>query len=426
MITDLGNHPTLTREEELERTTGIAHLRETLRELCEHRDVAAESLRSARSELKAALACLDLGSVGCNSEGREAPSGDWAPVALTRAYQVVEEREAQLVEIETRVAAIAEQAKAARDDFLGHNYRLVLFFARKTQRLAGPTVAFEDLVMQGLCGMIEALARFDPAKGCKFSTYAAYHIRSRISEFSYEQKTAIRVPMHRHRQLREISSFDRSYASANGRGPTDTEVAAFIGRPASELAEILSAGKMTYLTSLDAPLSDEVGAGSLGEMLPDTRTRGPEDIVVMDATITTLGDAFDRVLNPRERLILRMRYGLAGEARACNQVEIGQLLGLTRQRVCQIEASALRKLRKDKLVAELSDQSAAASAAQWRDAFSICLGLVGPAPLDCDHASDRLQSSHVGGSGMTQELPTDDGRPIQAFRRGRGPHASNR
>jgi RNA polymerase primary sigma factor len=320
VLADLGHHATLSREEELQRTTRIASLHRTLKDLMDRRHQVASILQAALKDADGDLVHL------CEDE---------------------------LLGIEARMSETEQEAKAARDEFLAHNYRLVFFFARKAHRVAGPAIDFEDLVMQGLCGMIEAITKFDPALGCKFSTFAAYYIRAKVGEFSYEQKGAIRVPIHRHRQVREISRFAIASANANGLTPTGSDTAKFMGLSLSKLGEILNAATMACPASIDAPLSREADAGSLGEILADVATSSPEDIAMSQATTEILDDAFDRLLNERERLILKMCFGLGDASRRSRLEEIGRLFGVTRQRVCQVEQNALRKLRRDPLVAEL-------------------------------------------------------------------------
>jgi RNA polymerase sigma factor (sigma-70 family) len=320
VFAELGHHPTLTRQEESRRTTRIASLHRAVKELTDRRDRVASDLLAAKAKPDAGLA---------------------------------DRCQTKLLEIEARLAEVEREATTARNEFLAYNYRLVLFFARKAHRVAGPTIEFEDLVMQGLCGMIEAVGKFDPTLGFKFSTFAAYHIRATVGEFSYEQKGAIRVPTHRYRQVRSIARFIETSVNTKGTRPTDQDTAIFMGVSVSKLGEILNATAMAYPVSIDAPLSDEADARSLGEMLPDLTTPGPEEIVMAEAMTATLDEAFDRLLTARERLILKMRFGLVDGSASSKLEEIGDLLGVTRQRVCQIEQNALRKLRRDPLVAEL-------------------------------------------------------------------------
>jgi len=357
LLKDLGNHAILTREEETERTTRIALLNRTVRELAKSRDRVAKRLVKAQEEQTAKKELLDLllDDSEMDKATRELLSAE-PQGALDAAAAVVARYEGDLVNINNEISEAEGKAKVARDEFLSYNYRLVLYSARKIHQQSGPRVDFNDLVMQGVYGMIEAIGKFDPTRGYKFSTFATWHIRQKISEFSHEQKGAIRVPTHRHRDIRKMSRHRADFFSENGRNPTDIEMAAFMGKTVEKIAEIYNAEILASPGSIDAPLSTESDAGSLGEILPDLKALSPEDVAVREAISTTLRAAFMRVLDTRERRVLQLRFGLYDEARAWTLEEVGQRLGVTRERVRQIEAKALKKMEEDNMVRELDDQ----------------------------------------------------------------------
>ena len=357
LLKDLGNHAILTREEETERTTRIALLNRTVRELAKSRDRVAKRLTRAQEEQTTKKELLDLllDDPEMDKTTRELLSAE-PQGALNAATGVVARYEGDLVNINNEISEAEGKAKVARDEFLSYNYRLVLYSARKIHQQSGPRVDFNDLVMQGVYGMIEAIGKFDPTRGYKFSTFATWHIRQKISEFSHEQKGAIRVPTHRHRDIRKMSRHRADFFSENGRNPTDTEMAAFMGKTVEKIAEIYNAEILASPGSIDAPLSTESDAGSLGEILPDLKALSPEDVAVREAISTTLRAAFMRVLDTRERRVLQLRFGLYDEARAWTLEEVGQRLGVTRERVRQIEAKALKKMEEDNMVRELDDQ----------------------------------------------------------------------
>jgi RNA polymerase primary sigma factor len=259
----------------------------------------------------------------------------------------------EIVELDRQIEQARRRAKEVRDDLLSHNYRLVLHFARRTQRVAGPRMDFEDLVMQGVCGMIEAIDRFDPTRGARFGTYAAFHIRSRLTEYSLEQKGAIRVPLHRHRQLRAVSRIRVAYASEHGRAATEDEVARVMGMSVVDLAALLAVEDLSRPASIDRPSSPEPNADSLVASIADNGAPSPEDVAIRHVEATTIGSAIARLLEPRERLVLHLRFGLGDEPRSWTLEDVGRLLGVTRERVRQIEANALLKLRRDELVRDL-------------------------------------------------------------------------
>ncbi len=270
------------------------------------------------------------------------------------ASEVLEQEREQLDEMNREVSQVVADARSARNEFLARNYRLALHFAGRVHRQAGGSVDLDDLVMEAMCGMIESLDRFDPERGAKFSTYAAYGIRAEAREFSYEQRGPIRVPLHQHRAMRSIRRYSAAYRSEHGIDPTKEEVAAFLGVPVARLSEISRAMEMDRTMSLDATVSTEPDSGTLGELLADPQAGSPEDSVVRDAAAEILRSAIQRVLRPREQLILTRRFGLAEDGRRWTLEEIGRLQGVTRERIRQIEVNALRKLRADVEVSALA------------------------------------------------------------------------
>jgi len=354
LLKDLGKHAILSREEETERTTRIALLNRTVKELGKSQDRIAKRLIKAEADL------------AVHKELLEIVTQDHELDAATRTLLAAEPQAAYNAALETltrlgtdaenvsrEISEAVSKAKVARDEFLSFNYRLVLYSARKIHQQSGPRVDFNDLVMQGVYGMIEAIGKFDPTRGYKFSTFATWHIRQKISEFSHEQKGAIRVPTHRWRDVRKIGRYRSDFYAENGRNPTDEEVAAFMGKTVEKIYEIYQAEILGSPGSIDAPMSSESDAGSLGEILPDLHMLSPEEMAIRSALSSTLKDAFERVLDSRERRVIQLRFGLYDEARSWTLEEIGQRLGVTRERVRQIEVKALHKLEEDALVREL-------------------------------------------------------------------------
>ena len=354
LLKDLGNHAILSREEETERTTRIALLNRTVKELGKSRDRISKKIAKAAEELANRKELLDL--INADHELDTATRSALATepqIAYDAAAEVAVRLETDLENVSREIGEAEAKAKVARDEFLSFNYRLVLYSARKIHQQSGPRVDFNDLVMQGVYGMIEAIGKFDPTRGYKFSTFATWHIRQKISEFSHEQKGAIRVPTHRWRDVRKIGRFRSDFYVEQGRNPTDQEVAAFMGKTVEKIYEIYNAEILGSPGSIDAPMSSESDAGSLGEILPDLHMLSPEEMAIRSALSSTLKDAFERVLDSRERRVIQLRFGLYDEARSWTLEEVGQRLGVTRERVRQIEAKALKKLEEDALVREL-------------------------------------------------------------------------
>jgi RNA polymerase primary sigma factor len=354
MLNDLARHDTFTREEELARTTELAAARRVVESLIARRNEAATSLAHAQRVLSDKVEIFALVEAGAELEpmvrlclDTEARSEVGMPDGHVARWH------SEIVELDRQIEQARRRAKAVRDDLISHNYRLVLHFARRTQRMAGPRIDFEDLVMQGVCGMIEALDRFDPTRGARFGTYAALYIRSRLSEFSLEQKGPIRVPLHRHRQLRAVSRIRVAYASEHGRAATEDEVARVMGMAVLELSSLLALENLTRPASIDRPTSPEPDADCLGASLADPGAPSPEDVAIRHDEAATMSSAITRLLGPRERLVLHLRFGLGDEPRVWTLEDVGRLLGVTRERVRQIEGNALLKLRRDELVRDL-------------------------------------------------------------------------
>jgi RNA polymerase primary sigma factor len=216
------------------------------------------------------------------------------------------------------------------------NLRLVVNIARG---YVGKGLSLQDLIEEGNLGLLRAVEGFDPGVGTRFSTYASYWIKQSIKRALINSAKTIRIPAY---MVELLSKWRRASARLTeelGRGPTPEEVARVLGLPKKKLPIIKKAIQVYNNT----PQSDQVESGwSLGEMVMDERLKAPDEELLDHDVLKTVLELLD-TLESREATVLRMRFGL-GETQPHTLKEIGSELGLTRERVRQIETEALSKL----------------------------------------------------------------------------------
>jgi len=232
----------------------------------------------------------------------------------------------------------------ARDRMVRANLRLVVNIARG---YTGKGLGLQDLIEEGNLGLLRAVEGFDPGMGTRFSTYASYWIKQSIKRALINSAKTIRIPAYMVELLSKWRRASTRLAEELGRTPTPEEVARVLGLPRKKLPIIKKAIRIYNLT----PQTDQADAGwSLGEMVMDERARTPEEELVEHDNLSHILQQL-KTMDLREATVLRMRFGLDdNEPRTLK--EIGETLGLTRERVRQIETEALNKLAEGLGVAE--------------------------------------------------------------------------
>lgn len=238
----------------------------------------------------------------------------------------------------TLAARIALGDFAAREHMIRANLRLVVKIAHDYGNFGLP---MSDLISEGNIGLIKAVERFDPAKGGKLSTYAAWWIKQSIKRALANQSKTIRLPVHLVDKIAKIRRLAQSMSEDLGREPTDDELAEEVGISAPKLAQLRVASLRP--ASLDAPVSEDDGK-ELGETVGDMEAPNPFEQLSDSNMIDELGGVLE-VLDDRERRIITARFGLEGGVPKTLE-EVGRRFGVTRERIRQLQNGALGKMRR--------------------------------------------------------------------------------
>jgi RNA polymerase primary sigma factor len=226
--------------------------------------------------------------------------------------------------------------EAAKRKLIESNLRLVMSITRNYTRAGVPLL---DLIQEGNLGLIRAVEKFDYRMGFKLSTYATWWIRQSVTRALADQGRTIRLPVHVAEQARRVMRSRRVLAQKLNRDPTVTELAVESGFPEKRVQELLEL--VEDPVSLETPVGD--GESLYGDLIEDTQSEKPDETTAQHLRTAELAAALER-LNPRMRHVLALRFGLDG-ARPQTLEEVGAGLGITRERVRQLEARALRELR---------------------------------------------------------------------------------
>ena len=321
-------------------------------------DKLYETIEAQNIEIIDDLSTLDVDDVNFDLGETPKSTADTAGVTDDKNITIDDPVKVYLKEIgrvpllsseeEVRLAiAIKDGDEAAKKRLSEANLRLVVSIAK---RYLGRGMQFLDLIQEGNLGLIKAVEKFDYTKGFKFSTYATWWIRQAITRAIADQARTIRIPVHMVETINKVKKVSSQLLHTSGHEPTAEEISDELDMPVDKVREIMRVAQEPV--SLETPIGEEEDS-HLGDFIPDDDAPAPADAASHTLLRETLGDVLDS-LTPREEKVLRLRFGLE-DGRSRTLEEVGKEFNVTRERIRQIEAKALRKLRHPSRSKKLKD-----------------------------------------------------------------------
>lgn len=268
----------------------------------------------------------------------------WYLMEAAKYPMITAEEEKELAE------RIAKGDAYAREKFINANLRLAVHIAKKYR---GRGLDFLDLIQEANLGLIKAIDKFDASKGYRLSTYATWWCRQGVTRAISDTGRIIRIPVHTHEEINKMNRAYKLLQNELGRDPSEEEIAREMKVDLERVRELMEYSKDTI--SLHTPVGEESDENSIGDFIKDEKALSPEEEAYSAKLKEDIDLVLDEALSDKEREILICRFGLCGRKEALTLEKTGEKFGVTRERIRQIEAKAIRVLKRDKYSRHLRD-----------------------------------------------------------------------
>lgn len=337
-LAEIGRVPLLRRDEEVSEAQKVRRYMQVLT-LRTRAAKAGDRQIQYLEELLAIQKRLRVRLKRCPSQEHWASEAGVSPDCLSQSLQAGKQQWAQAAGIDVcELEAIERRGQQAKDRMIRTNLRLVVSVAKKYQNRG---LDLLDLIQEGTLGLERAVEKFDPTKGYRFSTYAYWWIRQGITRAIASQSRTIRIPVHIIEKLNRVRQAQRQLLQADGRPPELPEVARQAGLDLEEVRDLL--GRLPKAISLEQKVGSDRDT-ELGDLIEAKHDETPEVHLTRELLSQDL-QALLMELSDRERAVIELRYGMGSDRQPASLAEAGRRLGISRERVRQIEAKALHKLK---------------------------------------------------------------------------------